>query len=789
MGLSRIGFNFSVKKFPVNLNFDVRVNCRQDFTFLRYNSSFSSTSAGIAFLNSEPISVRNNILIRDLTENLPENSPRKFFERTYNDVEFEVETGDFAITDVFKTTSKGEVIPLYLRHSLNQYQNISNVEILDANFSPVNKDIYSYYDESVKLGRNSKHIYTNLINSYDQDTNTYTVYYYRFTDTSTGKFVTGLLDTKKFYQPVDFDTLQNERAYRLEPGTTTSVVKCYFNSFQFSPTPAESGPRFSVKSEGGNRIAVLPPLSLPTNNRWYARITRGEFYRNVSGRRLFYYVPEYYNQFFSPVPPFKNAIEQEATFVEDRMIYTNPSPMAALGISGFYVYVVFKDEFNRAVRAVTDDPNANFYINKEKVLTDIFYEKDIIQSIDSEHGFIRLNEPMDTSLKVYVSYRYIESHFTYRDINVNSTINPEILNTKVIFYIKPEGVAKNSRSVHHLEVDEYDNIIGASESQEFVSHRGFTSQESLTEIQDNTLQAADIYEGFELEILAGKNSGRKIKIDNYDKITKKIHLQEPAVHPIKVGTPYIINKKTKAYSRYDSVTESTFVYEGWNAKYSASPFYYLSLAELFPIQTLVPSDIETLDVRIRGGGIKEKYIETALSLQDELQWYWDVGYWDGQSYPGMGAIIVEIPRKVLEESGGEFTRAQVADIVRKHMAEGCHPIIRYYDQSTNIIQATPGNGKVDISWEDVDASFYNVYYGVAPTGLELYRNLSGSVTSITIDNLDNNRMYYFRVHSVVRSVEQLPSKTIMAIPFDPSTVLDPAIYGITKFGQGTYKNG
>jgi hypothetical protein len=112
MGLSRIGFNFSVKKFPVNLNFDVRVNCRQDFTFLRYNSSFSSTSAGIAFLNSEPISVRNNILIRDLTENLPENSPRKFFERTYNDVEFEVETGDFAITDVFKTTSKGEVIPL-----------------------------------------------------------------------------------------------------------------------------------------------------------------------------------------------------------------------------------------------------------------------------------------------------------------------------------------------------------------------------------------------------------------------------------------------------------------------------------------------------------------------------------------------------------------------------------------------------------------------------------------------------------------------------------------------------
>lgn len=789
MGLSKIGFNFSVKKFPVNLKFDVRVNCRQDFTFLRYSSSFSSASAGIAFLNSQPISVRNNIIIKDLTENLPENSPRKFFERTYDALEFEVETGDFFITDVFKTTSRGEVVPLYLRHSLNAFENISNVEVLDGNFTPVNKDLYSYYDESSKLGRNSKHIYTNLINTYEQSTNSYTVYYYRFTDTSTGKFVTGLLDTKKFYQPVEFNTPQNERAYRIEPGTVTSNVQVWFNSIQYSPTPAISGQRFSVKSEGGNRIGILPPLSLPPNNRWYPRITRGEFYRNVEGKRLFYYVPEYFNQFFSPVPPFKNAIEQEARFIEERMIYVNPSPIAALGFSGFYVYIVFKDSFNRAVRAITDDPNAGFYITKEKILTDIFYEKDVIQSIDSEHGFIRLSESMDTSLNVYVSYRYIENHFTYRDINVNSTINPKVLNTKILFYIKPEGLAKSSRSIYHLEIDETDNIVGASESLEFVSHRGFTSEESFDTIKDSTLQPAEIYEGFELEILSGKNSGKKIKIINYDTLNKRIFLERSLAHKIKIGTSYIINKKTKTYSRYDEETESFSLYQGWVQKYSSAPYYYLNLAELFSIQTLVPSDIEMLDVRIRGGGIKEKYIETALSLQDELQWYWDVGYWDGQSYPGMGAIIVEIPRKVLAEAGGDFTRAQVSDIVRKHMAEGCHPIIRYYDQSTNIAKVIPGDKQVYLEWEDVDASFYNVYFGVAPTGLQLYRNLSGSVTSITIENLDNNRMYYFRVHSVVRSVEQLPSKTIMAMPFDPSTVLAPALYGKTNFGQGTYKNG
>lgn len=789
MGLSRIGFSFSVKKIPVNLNFDVRVNCRQDFTYLRYSSNFATTSAGVSFLNSKPISVEENIIIRDLTENLPENSPRKFFERVYNRLDFEVETGDFYITDVFKTTSRNEEVPLYLRHNLSQFENVSNVEILDGDFNPVSKDLYSYYDESAKLGRNSKSIYTNLENIYDQTTNSYTVYYYRFTDSSTGKFITGLLDSKKFYEPVDFNTPQNERAYRIEPGTTTSRVEVWFNSIAFSPTPAVSGQRFSLKSEGGNRIGLLKPISLPPSNKWYPRITRGEFYRNIEGLRLFYHVPEYFNQFFSPVPPFKNAIEQEATFLDERMIHVSPSPMAALGVSGFYVYIVFKDSFNRTRRAVTDDPLAGFYTTKEKVLTDVFYEKDVIQSIDSEKGFIRFNQPFDTSLNVYVSYRYIEKHFTYRDINVNSTINNSILNTKNLFYIIPEGITKNSRSIFHLQIDEDDNIIGASQSTAFARHIGVNTEQSINTIQDPTLIAANIYQGFEVEILTGRNSGQKIKISNYDIENKRLFLEDSFSETLQPGTSYIINKKTKSYSTFNAVLNKTFHYEGWLDKHQSAPFYYLPLAEMFAIQTLVPADIEKFDVRIRGGGIKEKYIETALSLQDEIQWYWDVGYWDGQSYPGMGGIIVEIPRKVLRETGGAFTRAQVTDIVRRHMAEGCHPIVRYYDQSTSIKDVIPSDQNVFLEWENVDASFYNVYFGLAPTGLELYRSVSGSVTSIVIEGLENNRMYYFRVHSVVRSIEQLPSKTIMAIPFDPSTVLAPAIYGDTNYREGTYSNG
>ena len=81
MSVSSVGIGFSVKKFPINLSFDVRVNCREEFNYLRYSSSFPGTSVGLSFLNSEPISVDENIVIRDLTEGTEENSPRKFFER------------------------------------------------------------------------------------------------------------------------------------------------------------------------------------------------------------------------------------------------------------------------------------------------------------------------------------------------------------------------------------------------------------------------------------------------------------------------------------------------------------------------------------------------------------------------------------------------------------------------------------------------------------------------------------------------------------------------------------
>jgi hypothetical protein len=53
--------------------------------------------------------------------------------------------------------------------------------------------------------------------------------------------------------------------------------------------------------------------------------------------------------------------------------------------------------------------------------------------------------------------------------------------------------------------------------------------------------------------------------------------------------------------------------------------------------------------------------------------------WDGIAYQSNGDVTIRIPRRVLKEYGGNFTTANVLDIVNKNAAYGTYQIIEYYD--------------------------------------------------------------------------------------------------------------
>lgn len=802
MSTSRIGLGFSINNFPIQANFDTRINVREDFNFLRYGSSFGLRNVGVSFLDSDPININDNLIIKDSTASVPENSPIKLSEDIHFSQSFDLPNAKFLISDVFKTTSLSETIPLYYGHDLTDFASVSDVEILDANFDSVNKDLYLYIDEEATLGAPSKTIYTNLKSEYDGANNTYTIYYARFKDLTTGAFVTDLLNSKPFYSEVSFSTPATRRAYSVTPQFGLANILIHFDSRTFSPTPLLNSHRYSIKIDRDNRISVLLPPDLPATEKWYLRINPGEFYKNTVDGDARYYVPEYEQQLFSPVSPFKLLVEQEGIAITNRLIFVAPESIANLKTDGFYINIIIRDKFGKTQRALTNDPGASVYTTPNGVVTDVFFEKDAIQSVAEKAGFIRLNTDITIDANVFITYRYIEEFYSYRGISVNSTVNPDVLNNRIVVYIKPEftlfdpsgnPVSESilAKTIYHILVDENDLILQANEQENFKTLKGISTGGGINYLDDTVLLSTtiDFYSNFELEILSGANAGRKLKITGYDTGLQRLTVAEDFEETMILGTKYRINKKLNDYTHQDPVSLSIFNYEGWLTTYLSSPNHYILLADVFAVQALAPKDIDRTDIRIRGGGIIEKNITDALKLQDEVQWYWDVGYWDGQPYPGMGAMLVELPRKILKEVGGSFTRKQVEDITERHVGHGTYSIIKYYDKSTKIIDVKPKDKEIELTWLDIEVGAYNVYIGQSPDQLSLFRSVAGVITTLNITGLDNDKVYYMMVEAIDGGVAQLPSRIAFAIPFNPTTTKAPAVYGETEYSAGVYTSG
>jgi hypothetical protein len=91
------------------------------------------------------------------------------------------------------------------------------------------------------------------------------------------------------------------------------------------------------------------------------------------------------------------------------------------------------------------------------------------------------------------------------------------------------------------------------------------------------------------------------------------------------------------------------------------------------------ADITMLDTRVRGGGLKKDVSESEINSTDELsKHFWDISSFSGPTYYGNGITVIKIPKDVLEENGGLFTKRDVDDIVNQHLAYGVKAIIDYY---------------------------------------------------------------------------------------------------------------
>lgn len=778
MPVGNLKLQYASKGLIVKKKYDSRIIVKDTVEQLRFSTSYEKGSIGVSYISAPVLNVDENILIKDTSYFLNGNTLEEqtdFLKLTDN---FEVAHANFWITDIF-TEINGEEIPLYLRHDLSAIENFSHLEILDSNYNPIDPELWFFIDESIAQGTSYKSIYTNLESSIDKKNSTYELYYVRYKDLTTNSVVTEILDTKPFYQRSSFFTERTQRQYVLTQEDSTFNVQVVFDSLNNSPTPYVGGQRYSVKIFKESVISVQKPAASLPSERWYLRISPGDI--KHSGKR--YWTPEYYTQLYNPVYPYRSIKEKEGIFVERDLLYTDIFPIANLGISGFFVEIILKNKEGEIIRAITNDPNADTYITKSGFVTSVFYEKDVIESISSNSGFIKLKQKIPSDLRAFLSYRYEEKYLTYNKISVNPSINPEILGKRIVIYCKPE---ESEQAIHHLVVKENGLIEKSSETHRFETVEGTAISGNIDSLIDDNLSSdQDFYSGYELEILSGDNSGRKVKILGYDKTLQKIFFEDTLPQPIIEGVIYRINKYLTSYETTDNVLQKTYSYVGWEEE--AYLNMDLKLADIYVIQTIVINDIKDFDARVLGGGVKEERVKDALSLQDEVRWYWDIGSFDGDPYPGMGSVLIELPRYILKELDGPFTREQVEEIVIKHMGDGSYPLIKYYDASTEITSIDTGDGFVEVKWRLINANKYNIYIGNTADNLSLVKEEPGTRNSTRIENLENNKQYYIQIEPVVGGVERLRSRALSFIPFSFAELDPPILYDRGLYSGGTYE--
>lgn len=98
-------------------------------------------------------------------------------------------------------------------------------------------------------------------------------------------------------------------------------------------------------------------------------------------------------------------------------------------------------------------------------------------------------------------------------------------------------------------------------------------------------------------------------------------------------------------------------------------------------------DIKIVDSRVKGGGLKHSISKEDIeNISPNSKSYWDIGEWDGYKYQENGVLIIRLPKFLLKEYGGSFTRVDIERVIKKQIAFGVFYIIEYLDEASSLIE-------------------------------------------------------------------------------------------------------
>jgi len=643
---SSLGLQFTVNEVSGSVSVDSFLNITKRRESIVYRPALSAAAAAISFATCEDeVSATRNLSIIDKSTTIGINrvpNPQTVVKESAS--AFFVQTQDFMLTDTF-VASESTVLdtPLYYRHVIDT-EKLPREDASDKDWD-LATDV-SLLGVEVLDSNFTVLILSELSIDLDQgivynnlvpdfeSASRFTYYYVKYSVRNGDNIYTYT------------DLLSNELVYKEvtfedldEFLQVKSGRKVYFinedpNGYEVS-LPAVK--KYAFEHISDSKISVQPPALTTATDQWYVRIPNGKFFWAIDGIKYRYHLAQFLDQSFFPEVPYKFIDGEMSSILTSRLIKLAHRDVVV--DDELHLSILVNDSTGAGIAAFTTDSSLAGTVASNLQLYKHWDTSSRIgiKSFDKATGFVDIEGV--TLLSTYVlesTYYYEEKSYEFTLINLNPLLNRNIIPLKTVLFVEPDVLASPStQTLYYLSVNET-GLITDSDHPDFVTVSGWLVGSVWN----------DMY---------------------YDGKAEEV-------------TPS---------GAWLTFTESLSV---------VGSGLYLVLGDMTIGEAQDIEDITWLDVRRRGGGIRQDLIDDAKLRQPEVSWYWDIGRWDGIPYPHNANFMVEVPASVLEDAGGRFQVDQVRDVIERHVAFGTYPVAKAYGIDIEVSGMDMVSSGLHISW-------------------------------------------------------------------------------------------
>ena len=460
IGYKSTGFQFRLTNVSGNsFNSHTRQNVKKRIENIIYTETLPSDAVKIAYVGSKEITPTNNLFIGDRSDSLYENARVGTIEEFVGfEQPIKINNKNFIVTQQFNQAESGN-IPLYYKYEISTDYSL----VVDDSFVIFNKDFKKVSQDKFKVVLKMKYnettgiptdtpegyvIYNNLESSFEPNTGEYEVYFVQYTilDSVTGNdiIITELLNNQVAYREATFNDLWWVGTNSIKPWIDAYILSD--NKFIILPTSND----YSLKYIEKTRLKLEQPIGLDDESPWFLRVTNGAFTSGYDKESLRYNIPEFKNQLFMPLEPYKLAVNVSCLRVDDQLIKLPHENIKDGPLFSYIELTVSKDDvveyavtnnrFKDGKEYKTLDGNVVYDENGETIK----WSTSSLLGVDSYSGIVHVSFNVSSEHEIKAVYSYREDYFEITSLNMNPIFDDDSRRELRAIYIVPESTSNNN---------------------------------------------------------------------------------------------------------------------------------------------------------------------------------------------------------------------------------------------------------------------------------------------------------------------------------------------------------